>query len=192
MNQSWVSVIYKSATTWICFWRSCCADNADSDDNSETHDSEGSGDYYQPISAVDDDDSEEDGFPNGDSTPSGPAADLHGQDLCNGYPEGGMDLKEEDNGSSTEEEEEERAASESAMWRAFREDENRRNSPLPRENATRIMDAMRGISLQGFTPDWANRVSEPRWIDTLARLRRQPPPPPSSATATAAPTITRN
>ncbi|XP_044469675.1 clumping factor A isoform X2 [Mangifera indica] len=125
--------------------------------------------YYQPISAVDDSDSDSD-------------SSIHS--LPNGYyvnvTENGvsrMDLNEEKSGSEDDEEERMREESETAIVRAFREDENRRNAPLSEENATRIMEAMRGVSLGGLAPDWINRVPEHRWMDQLRRIRQTPPPP---------------
>ena len=65
----------------------------------------------------------------------------------------------EQNCSSEDEEEEEEErmieASESAIRRAFSEDENRRNAPLSAENAVRVMEAMRGVSFGGTVPAWA-------------------------------------
>lgn len=63
--------------------------------------------------------------------------------------------------------------SETAIQRAFIEDENRRNAPLPAENATRVMEAMRGISFTGLAPDWSGRVGEDTWINQLRNIRRQ-------------------
>lgn len=88
-----------------------------------------------------------------------------------------LDLNEntEHSKSSSEGEEEEmptREASDSEILRAFREDENRRNAPLTPENATRIREAMRGISFGGATPDWVGQVPEDGWIDQLRRLRQ--------------------
>ncbi|KAL0378679.1 UNVERIFIED_CONTAM: hypothetical protein Sradi_3173400 [Sesamum radiatum] len=54
---------------------------------------------------------------------------------------------------------------ERAIERSFREDERRRNAPLTAENAVRLMEAMRGISLGGGAPDWAGQVPEDQWID---------------------------
>ncbi|KAF9590835.1 hypothetical protein IFM89_038707 [Coptis chinensis] len=65
-------------------------------------------------------------------------------------------------------------AEETTISRAFREDESRRNMPLPPENATRIMDVMRGISFGDFTPDWSRRVPEDRWIEEFRRLKQSP------------------
>ncbi|KAI3891758.1 hypothetical protein MKX03_020896 [Papaver bracteatum] len=91
--------------------------------------------YYQPISS--DEDEENDSHPN-------PSFQM----LSNGQTEPEID-----------EEEEEEVIEESTNFeisRSFREDENRRKSPLTPENMNRIMDAMRRISLQGFVTDWSN------------------------------------
>ncbi|MCL7050056.1 hypothetical protein MKW94_017574 [Papaver nudicaule] len=104
----------------------------DTDDSDSEINLDDNPDYYQPISS--DDDSEE--------NPSF-------QIPSNGHIE-------------PEEEEviEEEEAANSEISRAFTEDENRRKAPLTPENSTRIMDAMRGISLQGFVPDWSNQVPD--------------------------------
>ncbi|KAJ9543249.1 hypothetical protein OSB04_022956 [Centaurea solstitialis] len=81
--------------------------------------------------------------------------------------------------SDKEDEEEEDERMREAMQRAFREDEMRRRAPLPAENATRVMEAMRGISFGGWAPDWAGQVPEDRWIGQLASIRQ----PPSSTTS---------
>ncbi|PIA37490.1 hypothetical protein AQUCO_03000221v1 [Aquilegia coerulea] len=148
-------------------------ENADSDSEGNSDNDDGPIDYYQPISAVEDDDNDQQsngGDFNSLSTNS-ENPNFH-VGLSNGD-DRRIDLNEDD--ESAEEEEMRRRAE--AAERAFREDENRRNAPLSAENATRIMDAMRGISLgSGFTPpDWANRVPEDQWIDQLRRLRVQPP-----------------
>uniref|UniRef100_A0A2N9IP73 Uncharacterized protein n=1 Tax=Fagus sylvatica TaxID=28930 RepID=A0A2N9IP73_FAGSY len=62
----------------------------------------------------------------------------------------------------------------SAVLRAFREDESRRNALLLPENATRVMEAMRGVSFGGVAPDWAGQFPEDQWIDRLRRLRQPP------------------
>ncbi|KAI4305393.1 hypothetical protein L6164_028763 [Bauhinia variegata] len=130
--------------------------------------------YYQPISAVDDDG--EDGDVNSEE---------EHHHLPNGYCLNGIssldltddvELKSSDDDEEEEEEEEERIrqASELAIHRAFIEDENRRNMPLPAENAVRVMEAMRGVSFGGTVPDWAGEVPEDRWIDHVRRLRQPP------------------
>ncbi|KAL3530938.1 hypothetical protein ACH5RR_010260 [Cinchona calisaya] len=128
--------------------------------------------YYQPISTdsnSDDDDENTD----------------HQLDLPNGYAHfmenGGvssLDLSDEEDEDSEKEEEEERTRAESdvAIRRAFRQDQSRRNAPLTPENAVRVMDAMRGVSFAGLTPDWADRIPEHQWIDQLRNLRGPPPP----------------
>ncbi|KAH9701924.1 hypothetical protein KPL71_025163 [Citrus sinensis] len=138
---------------------------SDSDDNAP--------EYYQPISVQD---------PDSDSD-----ADQISSDACdagtlpNGYYEAEVEHLNGDveakSSSEAEDEEEERIREESAlaMRRAFREDENRRNAPLSQENARRVMDAMRRVSFRGLAPDWANRLSEDRWMDQLSRIRLQQP-----------------
>ncbi|PKA66892.1 hypothetical protein AXF42_Ash003549 [Apostasia shenzhenica] len=60
---------------------------------------------------------------------------------------------------------------EASILRAFREDESRRTAPLSPENAATIVNAMRGVSFSGYTPEWADRVPEDLWLDYLRRLR---------------------
>ncbi|KAF6146943.1 hypothetical protein GIB67_002442 [Kingdonia uniflora] len=128
-------------------------DNAGSDSDSNSDDSP---DYYQPISAVDsDEETQSDENPNGYVAAEIGISNIH--------------LKEEEDYGD---EEAERVRLELAVSKAFRDDERRRNAPLPPENATRILDAMRGISL--VVPDWSGRVSEDQWVDQLRRLRQQP------------------
>ncbi|GAB4860253.1 hypothetical protein Ancab_011733 [Ancistrocladus abbreviatus] len=67
-----------------------------------------------------------------------------------------------------------RAESDSAMRRAFEEDDSRRNEPLTAENAMRVVEAMRGVSFEGFAPDWVRRIPEDQWVDHLRRLRQFP------------------
>ena len=158
----------------------CSAENAggsDSDTNSD-----GTPEYYQPItSAGDGDDQEEvsdqeisDQFSDEDSS-------FHR--LPNGYAHGvehemsSLDLTDGEEREINGEEEEEvrvREAADSAIRRAFREDEMRRNAPLEPDTATRVMEAMRGVSFSGLAPDWADRVPEDQWIDQLRRLRGTP------------------
>lgn len=143
---------------------------SDSDSNSDD-----SPEYYQPLSTTGENEEEEEG----DVSDQDPNHNFHR--LPNGWVENGvesLDLSDKD-----DEGEEEAMESERAIERAFREDERRRNAPLPAENAVRVMEAMRGFSLGGggAAPDWAAQVSEDQWIDRLLRLRR-----PSSSTASAA------
>ncbi|KAI3781358.1 hypothetical protein L2E82_11371 [Cichorium intybus] len=128
--------------------------------------------YYEPISAsaVDDDDSSDqnsdnDHEPNFHRLPNGDARCLQ-----NGI--NSLDLSDEEEEAEEEHEEEERMRE--AMQRAFTEDENRRRAPLTPENATRVMEAMRGISFGGLAPDWAGQVPEDRWIDQLTSIRQPP------------------
>ncbi|KAL5709802.1 hypothetical protein ACHQM5_020445 [Ranunculus cassubicifolius] len=158
----------------------------ESDDDSETNINSDGDDYYQPISAVDDSTSdreegeehifnESNGGNSVNSIPSlGSPNNCHDLGLSNGHTRG-MNFNEEEteDGETSEAEEEERRRE--AIRRAFREDETRRNARLPRENATRIMNAMREISFGGFTPVWADQVPEHQWINQLERLRLQAP-----------------
>ncbi|XP_052175843.1 protein bfr2 [Diospyros lotus] len=148
-------------------------------------DSDGSPEYYQPISAGDGD---EDVSYQSSSDLESYGGESSSHPLANGYAHGVVDeissinlsddeeRKSSDDDAKEEEEEEEemrmREASDSAILRAFREDESRRNAPLPAETASRVMEAMRGVSFSGSAPVWADRVPEDQWINQLRRLRR--------------------
>lgn len=84
-----------------------------------------------------------------------------------------LDLSDDEDERKHEEDEMmRRAEMDRAMRRAFEEDENRRNAPLSSDNATRVMEAMRGVSFAGSAPDWVRHVPEDNWIIQLQRLRR--------------------
>ncbi|OMO82900.1 hypothetical protein CCACVL1_11677 [Corchorus capsularis] len=153
------------------------SNNGSGSDSDTNHDD--APEYYQPISAVDDDDDEDqegfDGQVNSDE---------EHHNLSNGYVsrvENGISSLHVGDVAAEEEEEEERMreASDTAIWRAFRDDESRRNAPLTPENAMRVREAMRGVSFAGLAPDWVGQVPEDRWIDQLRRLR-QPQSAPST------------
>ncbi|KZV25754.1 hypothetical protein F511_04815 [Dorcoceras hygrometricum] len=141
---------------------------SDSDSNPDD-----SPEYYQPISSVDEGElSHED--QNSDDEING-HQDL---DLANGY----VDVSFLENGISSvdlseeeyDDEHEEVTESERAIERAFIEDERRRHAPLTAENAGRVMEAMREVSLGGPPPDWVGLVPEDQWLERLRRLSRQP------------------
>ncbi|KAE9598649.1 hypothetical protein Lal_00022531 [Lupinus albus] len=142
---------------------------SDSDTNSDE-----SQEYYQPISAVDDGDGNSDGehgdefnqLPNGYCVHDGAENGISYLDLNDS-----VEHKSDDEEEGEDEEERTRDAS---IRRAFREDENRRSAPLTVENATRVMEAMRGVSFCGVAPDWVAEFPEDRWIDQLHRLRQSP------------------
>ncbi|XP_068337949.1 uncharacterized protein [Pyrus communis] len=149
---------------------------SDSDSNIDDDDA-AAAEFYQPVSAVDSED-DEDQIGND-------AATIHSQLHSNGVTvnqvEGGISflqlnddvgrndhLNSSRDGEAEEEEvEEEEEASDSAILRAFREDESRRNAPLTAENATRVREAMRGISFAGTPPHWAGLIAENNWMDRL-------------------------
>ncbi|KAL3580298.1 hypothetical protein D5086_018133 [Populus alba] len=146
--------------------------------------------YYQPISAVDYDDSHSDQSNSDEEHHNNPHfSDYQQQHLDNGHCErqaedgiSTLNINEDVEGKSSssedgdeEELEEERVgeASETAILRAFREDESRRNAPLTPENATRVMEAMRVCRLGSFVRliGRVGLVGE-QWIDELRRLRQ--------------------
>ncbi|XP_047321352.1 uncharacterized protein LOC124925401 [Impatiens glandulifera] len=134
-------------------------DGSDSDSNADD-----SSEYYQPISAIDDEylSDQEDSVRDANESSDLPNGCVNG--IENG-------VNEEDEGSEDEEEIRNREVADSEIRRAFREDESRRNAPLTDQNASRVMAAMQGVSLGGLTPDWANRIPEDQWMDRLRRLR---------------------
>ncbi|KAL6003104.1 hypothetical protein ACLOJK_023327 [Asimina triloba] len=144
------------------------------EEEEEASDSEG----YRPISPLSDDDDDE--RINGQDLISH-VGELNSVDFqtplpCNGHSsvENGvsnLNLTSDEEEEEKEEEETIRRASELAITRAFREDDSRRSAPLTPENASRIVDAMRGISFPGFPPDWAAHVPEDEWMDRLQGLR---------------------
>ncbi|KAJ6385491.1 hypothetical protein OIU77_028635 [Salix suchowensis] len=121
--------------------------------------------YYQPISAVDHDDSHSDQSNSDEEHHNSPhLSDYHHHHLDNGHcarqAEDGIStltLNEdvEGKGSSSDDDDEEE----------FRRRE---------ENARRVMEAMRGVSFGSFVPDWAGGVRGEQWIDELRRLRQPP------------------
>ncbi|KAL2470978.1 hypothetical protein Adt_39114 [Abeliophyllum distichum] len=164
-------------------------DNAglsDSDTNSEE-----AFEYYQPISTVtgEDDDgalsdrNSDDDVVNNHYSNFHPLPNGYASAHCVGNGFSSLDLSDEEEKDEDEEEERTRDTSESerAIETAFREDERRRHAPLTPDNANRVLEAMRGVSFVGLTPDWAGRIPEEQWIDQIRRLRQ----PPSTATATA-------
>lgn len=78
---------------------------------------------------------------------------------------------------SEEEEEEERrrAARESAMEEAIAADAARRAAPIPPERRAMIVNAMKGIKLEGFRPSWADSVSEDQWINKVKETSTSAP-----------------
>ncbi|XP_057954256.1 nuclear polyadenylated RNA-binding protein 3 [Malania oleifera] len=155
------------------------AGGSDSDSNTDE-----SPEFYEPISVIDvddDDDDEDSDRVNSDEDHQHLASNFH--TFPNGYARGAenrisaLDLN--DGEEEDEEEERMREASDSAIRRAFREDESRRNAPLTPENAERVREAMRGVVFPvELCPEWARQVPEDRWVDRLRRLRQ----PPHSAT----------
>jgi len=147
-----------------------CVENGngrDSDANSDD-----APEYYQPISAVDDDGSSDDEHgrelrhvPNGFAVHVVTKNGISSLDLNDIAEKSSSDEEEEQ-----EEEEEERSRED--FERALKEEENRRNAPLTTENATRVMDAMRRVSFAGVVPDWAARDPDDRWVNQLRRLRQ--------------------
>ncbi|KAL9270644.1 Mitochondrial RNA-splicing protein MRS4-like protein [Drosera capensis] len=164
-------------------------ENDAGDSDSGTHSCDDIPDYYQPISSVairdgDDEDEEEEEetrhhYTIGSRSEDHEPLDHHG--LSNGHADHhgrtmamrmrSVDLSEEDAEMKEEQEELRAAEVDLVMRRAFEEDESRRNAPLTPENASRVMQAMRGVSFAGYAPDWAQALPEDQWIDQLRRLR---------------------
>lgn len=158
----------------MCVVADAAVENHSGSDSDTNIDEDDAAEYYQPVSAVDSEDEEQ--------QLENDAVVSHSQMLPNGVivnpAQRGMsslqlnDDVEGNHYSDDEEESETVEGSDSEITRAFREDESRRNAPLTPENATRVMEAMRGISFAGVAPDWAGRVPEDNWIDRLRRLRQ--------------------
>lgn len=139
-----------------------CVENgngSDSDPNSDD-----APEYYQPISAVDDDGSSDDKHdgelrhvPNGFAVHVVAKNGISSLDL--------NDIAEKSSSEEEEQEEEEEERSREDFERALREEENR-------HNATRVMDAMCRVSFAGVVPNWAARDPDDRWVDQLRRLRQ--------------------
>ncbi|KAL6537954.1 hypothetical protein OROHE_012241 [Orobanche hederae] len=128
---------------------------------------------YQPISTFDNGGGSEDEDGEGDSSDLDLVRNFH--HLPNGL--SSLDLNNDDHEDDEDEEEEEEDAiavteSERALELAFREDERRRDAPFTAENAARVMEVMRQVSIGGSGPDWAVQVPEDQWIDRLRRLRQ--------------------
>ncbi|TQD97018.1 hypothetical protein C1H46_017330 [Malus baccata] len=154
---------------------------SDSDTNIDDDDGDAAAaEFYQPVSAIDSED-DEDQIGNN-------AVPIHSQLHSNGVTVDQVDRgisslqlndgvgrndrlnSSSDDEAEEEEVEEEEVASDSEIIRAFREDENRRNAPLTAENATRVREAMRGISFAGAPPHWAGLIPENNWMDRLRGL----------------------
>ncbi|CAM8961337.1 unnamed protein product [Rhodiola kirilowii] len=144
--------------------------NSDTDSNP---DDELLQEYYQPISASDE---------NGQDSESQTGfmqVSADGELASYFLPNGGY-VEQTENGISSidinsdfgsDEEEAAVVVSDSEILRAFGEDESRRSAPLPAETAMRVMEAMRGVSFAGVAPDWAGQVPEDQWIHQLRRIR---------------------
>lgn len=157
----------------MCVVADAAVENHSGSDSDTNIDEDDAAEYYQPVSVVDSEDEEQ--HLENDAVVS------HSQLLPNGVivnpaqrEMSSLQLNDdvEGNDYSDNEESETVEGSDSEITRAFREDESRRNAPLTPENATRVMEAMRGISFAGVAPDWAGRVPEDNWIDRLRRLRQ--------------------
>ncbi|XVF05808.1 hypothetical protein REPUB_Repub05bG0204700 [Reevesia pubescens] len=151
------------------------SNNVSGSDSDTNHDE--APEYYQPISAVDDDDDDDEAEAEAEADQVNSDEEHHYHNLSNGYVNGISSLHVDDVAAEEQDEEERmREVSDTAIRRAFREDESRRNAPLTPENAMRVREAMRGVSFTGLTPDWANQVPEDRWIDQLRRSRQSQRP----------------
>ncbi|KAH0468657.1 hypothetical protein IEQ34_001889 [Dendrobium chrysotoxum] len=151
----------------------------DENDSDAESDSTDDSQFYHPISSYDLDDTEELGdtrtpaiLTNGGNLEHELIPNLTGLHLLAENGIAALDLNGYSRILASEEEEEATARErEASILRAFREDESRRNAPLPPENSARIVSVMRGVSFPDYTPDWVNRVPEDQWLDQLRRLR---------------------
>ncbi|KAJ1695409.1 hypothetical protein LUZ63_012107 [Rhynchospora breviuscula] len=124
--------------------------------------------YYHPISSDNGSLSESESEPDPDDlNPSSTYSNLSG---ANGNGISSLDLNSDEE-EANEEEEDVVRESEASISRAFREDEQRRNTPLSADASERIMNLMRGIEFRGAPPAWVDRVSEEQWTDQIRRIR---------------------
>lgn len=90
---------------------------------------------------------------------------------------GGPEIHETDphalDSEEEEEEERQRIAAENAIRQANEADLARRRAPLAPEQCRTIRNAMRGITLAGFRPDWADVVPEQAWINMVTGNRQE-------------------
>ncbi|KAL6967750.1 hypothetical protein U1Q18_033561 [Sarracenia purpurea var. burkii] len=161
-----INTLYVCFVIWICVWFLLTGGGGSDSDTISDELPE----YYQQVSAGGD---KEDVSDQSNSDCNSDEASRNGMSS--------LDLSDDEERKTDEDEEEEeeeeltrREASDSVIHTAFREDESRRNSPLTAETATRIKEAMRGVSFGGLAPDWADRIPEDQWIDQVRRLRRPP------------------
>ncbi|CAM8970374.1 unnamed protein product [Rhodiola kirilowii] len=147
--------------------------NSDTDSNP---DDELLQEYYQPISASDENGQQSQ---HSESQIGFMQVSADGELASYFLPNGGY-VEQAENGISSidinsdfgsDEEEAAAVVSDSEILRAFGEDESRRSAPLPAETAMRVMEAMRGVSFAGVAPDWAGQVPEDQWIHQLRTLR---------------------
>ncbi|OIV95070.1 hypothetical protein TanjilG_10890 [Lupinus angustifolius] len=136
---------------------------SDSDANSNE-----SPEHYQPISAV------EDNYDNSDGEHHVEFHQLPNAKNGISYLDLNDSVKQKISDEEEEGEEDEERMRETSIRRAFSEEENQRSAPLTVENATRVMEAMCGVSFGGVAPDWVAEVPEDCWIDQLHRLRQTP------------------
>ncbi|KAG0499002.1 hypothetical protein HPP92_003693 [Vanilla planifolia] len=155
-------------------------DNNSAEDSDSDYDAAGNTLYYSPISSGDSQDAEQLGG-NSYFVSNGGNHSLDPNTCSNHLPENSiaaLDLYDYASNDGSDEEDDDAIAREreSSILRAFREDDSRRTAPLPPGNAARILSAMRGVTFPGYTPEWADRVPEDRWVDHLRRLRGEPTP----------------
>ncbi|KAJ4772871.1 R3H domain-containing protein 4 [Rhynchospora pubera] len=125
--------------------------------------------YYHPISSDNGSFSESESEPDPDDLNT--SSTYLNLSPVNGNGISSLDLNSDEEETKEEEEEEVVRESEASISRAFREDEQRRNTPLSAETSERIMDLMRGIEFRGAPPVWVDRVSEEQWTDQIRRIR---------------------
>ncbi|XP_028057930.1 uncharacterized protein LOC114261816 [Camellia sinensis] len=126
--------------------------------------------YYQPISVGGDKEDEENAS-NQSNFDRNTDDEFDSHCIENGI--WSLDLsndKERKTNEAEEEEERMRKVSDSAILRALREDKRRLNASLAPEIATRVMEAMHGVSFSGLAPSWADQLLEDQWFNQLRRL----------------------
>lgn len=96
--------------------------------------------------------------------------DFCGSQMCGTNAENNLNKLDSD---EEEADDEQRVQAETAIRKAKEADEARRSAPLPPERCRAIRDAMQRISIGGFRPDWADRVSEDDWVGALKNKSTQ-------------------
>ncbi|XP_078179493.1 uncharacterized protein LOC144573585 [Carex rostrata] len=145
-------------------------EDSDIESDFATAAAESGNEYYHPISADNGSFSESESDPD-DLNPSSTYLNIS---EANGNGISSLDLNTDEEEEEEEEEEDDVVSeSEASISRAFREDEQRRSTPLSQEASERIMNLMRGVEFRGTPPAWMDRVSEEHLVDQIRQIREE-------------------